>query len=979
MPITTFRSRARVIDLLGRQQIADVPTAIGELLKNSLDAGARHAWVDLRSEPRMLIIRDDGLGMRQDDVLNKWLILATESKYIADKSKEKWLQFADEEQKRWCSSPSYGEKGIGRLSVASLGRLVILWSVWGKGKSQRGTLCLVHWNLFRHPTKLFEDLPIPYAEFDHLPNSEEINSFLQEFKTHSEILSLIEDEDWDETLRNELRDDIESLNNMLSIYGELTWEMGTSFFISGISDETDDLFRVKEREEELNLEEYTPDRLKAFYTFSTFWDPFHAQHDRKFKILPTKDGVPLKRGIERFWEPEDFENSDHHIYIEVSADGFAKGYIKNYGMDAIVYERQLNSLPWGTSSPGPFIVEIGYLQGSKDISRVPVDLHREMNERLKYAGGFSIYLNNVRVQPYGAIDSDFAGFEHRRTKNAGRYYFSTLRMFGGIFLPSKETTRLKEKAGREGFIVNGASKGLRARIEDLFVDIADSYLGRKADRKDKKERATNKSNKRAQERQEERKKEYLDKVRLARLSLRDSSDRRKTKINQTRLAFSAELNSAPGVLLDQCREAVAQLEAELGDLRLLPGAPPYGIIIDGDEYMAVQDYLTERNIAILRLEKELKSCSQKMQKVLARVKNTKEQEKELLDKLVIVEKDLRSKISYLMKPAYLKAGQLKENLQVFEQKSIGDLIEVRNIILDGLTPQKVIEDKTGALRAKWESALQRQYGAYEETIVPRLNQLVDDISHLTDETSSAFVLSELTRELQLLKEHHAFLTEMAQIGLVFETSTHEYNSHVDDIKRSIDLIRNILPANKKDIIEHLSASFSIIDERIRLYDPLIRRRGKEPAEITGKDIEEFLLRRLKFQLQGITFTMTENCRQAVWKDVKWPVFLGAIYNITYNALFWSKKGTSDACIRFSLSGKALVISDSGPGISLGDKERIFSPGFSRKPYGRGLGLYIAREALKGIKYNLICVEIPELGALDGANFIIEPQKNKDHE
>ncbi len=37
-----FRTRARTIDHLGREQIADCPTAISELWKNSYDAYARN-------------------------------------------------------------------------------------------------------------------------------------------------------------------------------------------------------------------------------------------------------------------------------------------------------------------------------------------------------------------------------------------------------------------------------------------------------------------------------------------------------------------------------------------------------------------------------------------------------------------------------------------------------------------------------------------------------------------------------------------------------------------------------------------------------------------------------------------------------------------------------------------------------------------------------------------------------------------------
>ena len=69
MGIETFKSRARVIDLLGRQEIADAPTATGELFKNALDAGARHVQVDYVDPENshglgFLRICDDGLGMR---------------------------------------------------------------------------------------------------------------------------------------------------------------------------------------------------------------------------------------------------------------------------------------------------------------------------------------------------------------------------------------------------------------------------------------------------------------------------------------------------------------------------------------------------------------------------------------------------------------------------------------------------------------------------------------------------------------------------------------------------------------------------------------------------------------------------------------------------------------------------------------------------------------------------------------------------
>ena len=42
-----FQTRARTIDHLGREQIADCPTAVSELWKNAYDAYARNVTLDI--------------------------------------------------------------------------------------------------------------------------------------------------------------------------------------------------------------------------------------------------------------------------------------------------------------------------------------------------------------------------------------------------------------------------------------------------------------------------------------------------------------------------------------------------------------------------------------------------------------------------------------------------------------------------------------------------------------------------------------------------------------------------------------------------------------------------------------------------------------------------------------------------------------------------------------------------------------------
>jgi signal transduction histidine kinase len=974
MSLATFRSRARVIDLLGRQQIADSPTAMGELFKNALDAGARNTWVDFWKDEELLVVRDDGLGMRTEDVLGKWLILATESKYAehrkdSDDPKDKWPKYADSEQKTWLAEPSYGEKGIGRLSIASLGRLTVLWTVWGKGDEKQGTLALVHWNLFQHPTKLFEELPIPVLSLNRPAKSSDVQTLFDEFKKAEQFKALAKDQNWRRDLRNELVADLDLDVTEVFSNVNFSWDSGTTFCLLKIGDQVEEMF-LKARQDIEPSADFPPDRLKSYHIFSTFWDPFHKHKNRAFHIHPRYLGEPIKR-VHRYWEPGDFQECDHHIRIKISEDGFASGFVKNYGKGKQAYERQLKKLPAGHASPGEFLFEIGYVQGQKEHSPLPDDTFAEITKRLDHAGGFSIYLNNVRVQPYGGIDSDFAGFEERRLKNAGRYYFSKRRMFGGVFIPSKEQTNLREKAGREGFIVNGAQRGLRFWIEDLVVDLADTYFGRLAEREDKQKKKRQKESAAAKARLDKEKRDYLESIRIHRGWLRDFENRAKEQVQKLRGLLASESNAVPGTFLKDCEREFELLRKLALEIRDTPNDPPIGVVIEGDALDSVNGYITDRTTSITNLDKEIADRTKDLQSYALRSRSVEEQERKIASRISAVDARIRESIVDILAPAIKQAEHLGADLKRVAQDEIGKAIEFRNAKLDGITTKKISTDKSGELAKQLEGVLQDQINFFEGEILPKVKRLANDVAHLTDNTSGAIILTEQTEELTLLKERLSFLIEAAQLGLILEAANHEHEKQVDCIRESVKYLAKRVPEDAKNALHALSDSFEIIDTRMRLFDPLIRRQTATQTSIKGTEIEEFLKHRFPESFaDGNLLQITESFRKGHWPQIKRPVFLGAIHNIFHNALYWCKKGHDKPQIRISAAGPALTISDSGPGVSKRDLKRIFEPGFSRRPNGRGLGLYIAREALRAIGYELFCPPVPDLGALSGANFTI---------
>ena len=80
--MANFKVHARVLDLLGEEQIADCPTAISELFKNAFDAYANKVNLDIYVDDNRAILWDDGVGMSETDVLSRWLVVGTPGKKL---------------------------------------------------------------------------------------------------------------------------------------------------------------------------------------------------------------------------------------------------------------------------------------------------------------------------------------------------------------------------------------------------------------------------------------------------------------------------------------------------------------------------------------------------------------------------------------------------------------------------------------------------------------------------------------------------------------------------------------------------------------------------------------------------------------------------------------------------------------------------------------------------------------------------------
>ena len=104
--IIEFTPKARLIQILGEHLIKDATVGLIELVKNSYDADATLVEIvmdSLNTGDGKIIIKDNGLGMNEDDFINKWMNPASGHKELQKESKKRERNLGDYplEKKVW--------------------------------------------------------------------------------------------------------------------------------------------------------------------------------------------------------------------------------------------------------------------------------------------------------------------------------------------------------------------------------------------------------------------------------------------------------------------------------------------------------------------------------------------------------------------------------------------------------------------------------------------------------------------------------------------------------------------------------------------------------------------------------------------------------------------------------------------------------------------------------------------------------------
>lgn len=994
-----FKTSARTLDLLGRQQIAGIPTAINELFKNAHDAYADYAEIDYFRSDRVFILRDNGLGMTKDDFETRWLTLGTDSKLISssiapppqDKNKPK--------------REITGEKGIGRLAIASIGRQVLVLSrAKREDKLSKTLVAFINWGIFELPGLNLDDIIIPLKEIEggELPNQR----LIQELKNELifSIEKLIKESRINKETGNLLKREIESFNIIPDIIERtlpnpflslLNNGYGTHFYISPVDEMLDN---------DIDGEPNSTDATKIEKMLVGFTNTMTPNHptplielafrdyksdDRTYKDIINKD---------YFFSPEDFFTADHHIEGKFDEFGQFEGSITIYREK----EFQSHIINWNgnnfrKTTCGPFNIDFAYVQGTQRQSIINQEDYDRITAKCDKYGGIYIYKDNIRILPYGDSDYDFIDIEKNRTKSASFYFFSYRRMFGAINISKKENSELKEKAGREGFIENKAYRQMREVLKNFFVQLAADFFRESGGPKsifwqEKREeqvkiyKALEKREKQAKAKKEQFQKRlnnFFEVLSSGTIELNVQNILKNAEIEFSSIVYIKDLEKASQKLLDIEATTRKNIE-EYKQFVKIPQPRGFSLpkrsIEDYNYYITafekankdifinalqeldiiIDQYSSRLHIEISkrkRLELAVDQVSIDAKKVASKkgveandaANNVKQKVKELANQLMIGLED--------------KIRTIKDEFKQLQINNSEDF--------DLVKERKRMEDEILAEKEKATNIL--------DIVLKQLDSIYWEEDNQGNIVTNDDITQALQEKVLDLEDKITSDVELSQLGLAIGIIHHEFSSTVNSIRNSIKDLKAWADVNDKmeGVYINIRTNFEHLDGYLNMFTPLNRRLQRTKEDIAATDIRIYIadLFYPRFERHEIKVRHTKGfSKRSIFgfRSTFYPVFV----NIIDNAIHWVKQITTDEekTIRLHADDTGFYISNNGPEIPITDYERIFSYGFTRKPKGRGMGLHISREALKDSGYKLF-VTTP----LDGCNVTFKIEKINDTE
>ena len=974
--------------MLGRQQIAGIPTAISELFKNAHDAYADHVEVDFFKPRRLFVVRDDGVGMSYEEFVNNWLTLATDVK-VGASERESAPQLSAGSKLR----ATLGEKGIGRLAIASIGpQVLVLTRSFGDNDATGVLAAFINWDLFALPGINLDEIKVPIRLFQpgETPTTTDIEDMVNSVRgTLSQLSHRINDEDVKSIIHNleQFRISESDLSTVVTQSLRNKGQHGTQFWIQP----TDEALILDI--EGTDGDGDTTQLVKMLLGFSNTMTPGHEKPVIKtaFRHHEAFGDVEDLIDENNFFTVDEFETADHHLQGHVDEFGQFQGTIKVYGHDPVHHLLPWRSARGRKTQCGPFDLNVAVVQGEHRNSLLPPEDWARIIEKMNRIGGLYIYKDGIRVLPYGNTDYDFLDIEKNRTKSAYYYYFSFRRMFGAVAIDQKANPNLVEKAGREGFRENRAYREFRSILMNFFLQIAADFF-----RQGGLHNVIFEEQRADLERLEQIKRRRQRQVSSRRRELQKSLEEMFSRVDQ------GEPQNEVVEVLQSFRERL-DVVSESKDL------DHYSSQLLAAELSARRDVKSiKERLHIVRprgvgLSRETRRDWENYRRKILELEEKSFGPAEYEIDEIVRRKGIQTK--FLIDQRKRLETAIDENVQVARQRTRRETTETRELgkgVSDQVVQltRQVMTDVEGTIRRVLAEVARTDLTGRDESEIVEVRATFEE--QLDNATMTALELlasaraqlqgidwdrklnGNIVTQLDVLEATESELLdaqdraeidfEMAQLGAAIHVINHEFDASIRRVRSSLRRLQAWADVNPslQGLHDDIRTSFEHLDGYLTMFTPLQRRLYRKEVEILGSDIVGFLSELFSERLKRHEVVLDSTRDFDRFKIVSYPsTFYPVFVNLIDNSLFWLSDQTQPRRILLDSIEGAMVVSDTGPGIPERDWQAVFEIGFTRKPSGRGLGLYIAREALRRVGYT---IEIHPGGPLKGACFYIRQSK-----
>lgn len=957
-----FRTKARAVELLGKGQIADLPTAISELWKNGYDAYADNLSCALYLEgykgnkSPVFLLSDDGVGMSEKDILEKWIILGTDSK-----SRGMSMTRSSDRLGKEPRIPM-GEKGIGRLSVAYLGNQMLMLT---KKIDQPCQALFIDWRILESYNLFIDDLEVPVGEFTQKNEFKPLlNQLKSDFKNNLKKEFWLEQIEIKETINDELQDlkiPTFLLEEQVDKFTESNYH-GTSFIVFNPHEQIHELADFIDRNKKDNgsvieLRKSLSGLFNEFRGHKTFETSFFVHNQLgKYNILND------------FFTAEEFDLCDHYIRGKFDENGFFEGEVRVFS-DTFRHKFRPTREP-GKTPYGPFELELGVMEAKQVNSKMSPEQFDLLYKKTELFGGLYIYRDEFRVLPYGRTEYDFLEFEKRRNLGAGYYFFSHRNMLGYISISRLKNSGLKDKAGREGFISNKAYRDFKSDLTQFFIDLSMSYFKtQKDDVEDKNARneqliEINKRNSRLLA--SEKKKSKITKKKFQE-DLENNNElilELEFEVGQLLNSLAEELDKTE-IHYNKYQELAEKFEKKKDQLRALRLQKPSRIILTDSQKRKYDDYL--KNYSAVSLS--VYDCE-------AKIIDTRKR----FD-LQNLEAEFLRKYNYSVRDIHTEINSKKSLLKTGFDRITNDFEEEKQLFVNGFKSQIQEYSLNGeGNREDYQNAIEQIEKLVGETklaIEDKFAPLIKHVENLSFEVDDDLLVGWFKEQHEKISEKLENTNELAQLGMSVEIIDHQFSVLYAIMSDSIAYFHKYTKENSDSAyyFNQLRSSFQHLERNHKLLAPLYRTTRRNRIVITGHEIKRYLEEFFKahFDRNRITLTSDEsflNYEYFTFESIIKPVFI----NVVNNAIYWLMP-VQNRRIHFTVKDDKVLILNNGEPIEDRYLEDIFTLFFSRRRDGRGIGLYLAKTNLRSIGYDIYASNEKELNILDGACFIIEHYNN----